>query len=71
MSNVNCLKGIRCPSCGSDGPFDINVYAVARVFDDGIDEITGAEWRDNDVCSCPVCGRNGTVDEFKSTGDKS
>jgi hypothetical protein len=25
MANTNCLAGIRCPECGSEGPFVIEV----------------------------------------------
>jgi DNA-directed RNA polymerase subunit RPC12/RpoP len=71
MSNVNCLRELRCPNCGSLEPFDIEVYGYARVWDDGIERTWNHEWDSDYGISCPACGTNGTVKEFENTGDKS
>ena len=42
MKNDNCLKGVECPHCGSQGPFrvPVRVHGDALVSDDGIEEIS-------------------------------
>ena len=43
--NSNCLEGIECPHCGSQGPFRVPVRVLgdAIVSDDGIEEIDRSE----------------------------
>lgn len=65
MSNENCLKGMRCPECSSEGPFKIAVTAMAEVHDDGTDEIRDVEWNDAATCKCKECGHVGKVVDFK------
>jgi hypothetical protein len=68
--NENVLAGMRCPECGSYGPFDIGVVVTgtARVTDDGFDysEIRGGEasWGPGDSCECVSCGHEATAGEF-------
>lgn len=70
--NVNCLEGMACPSCGSFGPFKIEVTqsGEARVSDDGTDFIEGnVEWDQDSACSCTNCDFSGVVADFKSFDD--
>jgi len=43
--NDNCLEGIECPHCQSQGPFraPVIVYGDAVVSDDGIEELNRSE----------------------------
>jgi len=63
--NKNVLLGMRCPHCGSYGPFRIAIKAVALVRDDGFDkddiEQDDIEWDDKSWCDCPKCGWGGDV----------
>lgn len=64
MANTNCLQGIQCPSCQSDGPFSIVVSAWAKVSDDGIEETTEHEWGKGSTIICLGCNKQGTVLDF-------
>lgn len=67
MKNDNCLKGVECPHCGSQGPFrvPVRVHGDALVSDDGIEELNRSEseflyevdWR------CVECGKYFSADE--------
>jgi hypothetical protein len=66
--NVNCLQGMRCPSCGDFGPFSIQVTqrGMVRVSDNGTDFIDGnVEWEDESECECLACRHTATVAEFR------
>jgi hypothetical protein len=63
--NENCLEGMRCPKCKALEPFDISVLCTAKVFDDGTEETHDMEWDDTNACSCPACGFQGLVRDFK------
>ena len=63
--NTNCLEGMRCPQCKALEPFDISVLCTAKVFDDGTEETHDMEWDDTNACSCPGCGHQGLVRDFK------
>jgi hypothetical protein len=69
--NTNCLKGIQCPECGSEGPFVIEVSTTVLMSDDGWDEnVSDTIWEDDSYCRCDNCDRVGDVGDFKSpTGD--
>ena len=72
MANENCLKGFRCPSCESEGPFKIEARVVVMVYDDGtVDSGYDTEWDDGSHCECFDCGKYGTVKDFtnKKKGD--
>ena len=62
--NTNCLDGMRCPSCGSEGPFQITVYALATVSDDGVDGVDDVEWDSASFCYCTSCDQDGRVSDF-------
>lgn len=69
MANSNCLEGMRCPKCGSEGPFRIEVRVMAMVHDDGTDLLDGdTEWDKDSSCVCgeSKCEHFGTVEEFTS-----
>lgn len=65
MSNTNCLEGMACPKCGSEGPFKIVITAWALMFDDGIEETDESEWDDESPCICHECNHLGTVKDFE------
>jgi hypothetical protein len=66
MSNTNCLEGFRCPRCGSDAEFRIEVCTVVTVTDDGSDyEGTGLDWQDDSYCECTACDHAATIKDFR------
>lgn len=66
--NDNCLQGMRCPKCKSLGPFHILTFAMARVFDDGIESTGAHEWDEASFCACEECGHSGDVHDFSEEG---
>ena len=66
MPNENCLRGIRCPKCGSETEFDIVVEVVARLQDDGVHEYREPDWGSTSTIQCREfpCEHSGTVAEF-------
>jgi len=66
--NINCLAGLKCPKCGSLGPFEIQCSVVAVVHDDGTDEGRDHEWNDDSLCICHdgTCAFQGKVADFKT-----
>ncbi len=70
MANTNCLKGIQCPDCKSDGPFVITVETSVLMKDDGTwTEIRGDsdDWGIWSFIRCDKCESEGVVSEFRST----
>lgn len=68
MANNNCLEGMACPQCGSEGPFLIAVHHLVRVHDDGTEEPqhgSDYEWNDTDYCACEACDHKSTVGKFR------
>lgn len=65
MANTNCLDGMRCPKCGSEEPFDIDVTTSVRMYDSGDDGHGDLYWDDESHCACCKCGCAGTVGEFR------
>lgn len=63
--NTNCLEGMRCPKCGSEGPFAIEAKAVFEVHDDGTECYRDVEWEDDSFCECMDCGHWALVENFK------
>jgi hypothetical protein len=63
--NENCLEGLRCPNCGSYGPFHISVRTIALMDDDGTLDYEGAEWEDDSYCDCQECHHVATAGDFK------
>jgi DNA-directed RNA polymerase subunit RPC12/RpoP len=62
--NSNCLEGIECPHCGSQGPFRVPVRVVgdAIVSDDGIEDLSRSEteFLDDIDWRCLDCGKDFT-----------
>jgi hypothetical protein len=68
MTNTNCLRGIQCPDCQSDGPFVVTVETNVIMHDDGWIETTGDNdsWGDWSFIRCDACDHHGIVSEFRS-----
>lgn len=65
MANTNCLDGMACPQCGSEGPFRIHCTVIVLMGDDGTeDDLIGSEWDDHSICECDGCDHSGTVKDF-------
>ncbi len=71
--NSNCLDGIRCPSCGYEDNFYIDVVIETTVYmsDDGhdTDEPMHTMWGDNSRIVCGACAREGQAREFRIVGE--
>ena len=67
MANENCLEGMRCPKCRSEGPFRIVATCWVEVHDNGIEHSYDHEWEDLSSCICadPGCLYIGKVGGFK------
>ncbi len=65
IMNTNCLEGMACPKCKSEGPFDIVATCLARVDDDGVEDAVEYEWTSSSLISCTTrwCHWRGTVRE--------
>lgn len=64
--NENCLKGKRCPKCGSYGPFAILAEAWFKVDDTGTCDAEDVSWDNNHLAICSACnykGKFGTFDD--------
>jgi DNA-directed RNA polymerase subunit RPC12/RpoP len=72
MTNTNCLEGFRCPNCGSEAPFRIEVSTVVTFTDDGSTD-TGAdlEWQHDSYCECPACDHVAIVAAFRPTAERT
>ena len=64
MRNDNYLQGIACPACGSEGPFVVQVTAVAVMHDYGSEYVESIEWTNTSNISCMTCHNYGMVGEF-------
>lgn len=64
--NEGVLEGMKCPKCGSFGPFDIEVSRWITVEDSGDtdDEGGDTEWEEANPCKCNDCDMAGTVADF-------
>jgi hypothetical protein len=66
--NTGRLEGMRCPSCASFGPFDIEATqsGTVRVSDAGSDLVGSAPvWGAAAACACCACQYQGTVGAFR------
>jgi len=65
--NENFLVGMKCPSCKSKGPFQINCSGLMLVYDDGTEPAEGSDtdWDSESYCRCPACKKVGLVADFK------
>lgn len=64
MPNTNCLAGMDCPKCGSEGPFNIVVTTIMEVSDDGTNTHEDTEWDYKSYCKCTECGHEARVWNF-------
>ncbi len=64
--NTNCLEGMRCPNCKSEGPFDIYAHSTFVFTDDGTDEFGDVEWDDDSPCECKECNFEGIAGDFRT-----
>lgn len=69
MANKNCLEGMACPECGSEGPFQIVATALMEVHDDGVEGPAssfgqGYQWTSGSFCRCAACEHEATVGDF-------
>jgi len=68
LHNENCLAGMLCPRCGSEGPFAIESNCTMEWEDDGSDDDSDSdspEFSDNAECICKECGLNRKIEAFK------
>lgn len=65
-TNSNVLDGLKCPECGSLGPYSILASCFATVTDDGIEETKEFSWQESAYCRCHSCDYQGTVDDFNN-----
>ena len=70
MPNTNCLQGLRCPECDSEGPFYIECRSLFTVYDDGATEFSDLEWEDDAFIQCYSCEHEGKVKDFKLEGNR-
>lgn len=67
MPNDNVLKGMACPKCKSEGPFDIDCTVTFTVWDDGTDlDYRGIDWEPDSRCVCKNCEYKGTAQNFET-----
>lgn len=66
MANDNCLDGMRCPSCGSEEPFRIEVVRMIDVWDSGTEEskFTNTEWGNDSYSECMTCDWTGQAKDL-------
>ena len=64
MPNQNCLKGLRCPLCGEEEPFQISCTTMVDMWDGGSEQHYDLEWNDDSAIICKQCGHCGEVKEF-------
>lgn len=65
MTNTNCLDGLRCPKCPTDGPLRIHGNAEFIMHDNGHDAVQNITWEDSNFCACDLCGFEGVVSDFR------
>lgn len=66
--NNNCLEGIKCPHCGSEGPFVIEVQTQVLLYDNGSEDYNSDHhWDDNSYMRCFECDAEGTTEYFHTT----
>jgi len=69
MTNTNCLEGIKCPACGNEDTFRIEVIAMATVTDDGAEAEGDMQWDETSHAECASCLKHGTLSQFRAQSD--
>lgn len=66
LTNDNCLAGMACPQCGSEGPFRIEVQVLVTVFDSGtdFDRVGDIDWSDDAYATCAQCDWDGIAEDL-------
>lgn len=64
--NTNCLAGMKCPECGSLGPFRFPASCWAIVNDDGVEESTDFDWDENAIGRCVSCGHECKIRDLRN-----
>lgn len=65
--NSEMLDGVKCPKCGSLGPFTIKVTTWASLYDTYVDDIDhDVEWEPDAMtyCGAKGCTMKGPLTEF-------
>lgn len=70
IGNDHLLAGIRCPECGSYGPFNILCTAWFEVDDGGTGNPKNVGWDNESTVKCANCGKTGVEDDFTSMEDE-
>jgi hypothetical protein len=65
MTNTNCLKAMKCPKCGSEGPFRIECTSMFTMYDDGTEDFEDVLYNGESYCMCPQCDHDGKIHDFK------
>jgi len=68
MANSQCLRGMRCPTCGSVEPFRIEVMTTVVVWDaetEPLDPRATPTWDASSYCKCMQCDMEGLVCDFR------
>jgi hypothetical protein len=61
---------MKCPECGSLGPFNIAATVWIEIYDEGIEEYQDSEWDGDSACSCRECGHADTVSTYMKKRSK-
>jgi hypothetical protein len=69
MANTNCLEGMACPKCGSEGPFKIECKTYFEVYDSGTGDHEDVVWDEDSLIECMECHHDGTVFDFRMGED--
>jgi hypothetical protein len=70
MTNENCLDGIKCPACGTEDTFRIEVTTMATVTDDGAEVDHGdMDWDETSYAECANCHQHGKLSHFKALSE--
>lgn len=64
--NTNLLKGMKCPQCGSEGPFRIRLKGWATVHDDHVTNYDEISFQDDAMAYCIACEFGRTVQDLKN-----
>lgn len=62
--NKNCLKGMACPRCGAEEPFEIEALSFFLVYDEGTDSHADVQWTKESRCRCHSCKYEATAGDF-------
>ena len=66
--NNNCLEGIKCPKCGSEGPFIVEVRVQVLMHDEGSEDCNSDNhWDGNSYMRCYMCDADGLAKDFNTT----